>query len=108
MCWSPIGWSFVRGKSQIAMVIGHVCQVVVGEGLFIQHSEKMVVKSLWYLDIENSVIPVFTLKSVFRRIITQSVVYIFSCCHFVMHFKEVTSLQCYITCELHENRGLLI
>ena len=49
MCWPPIGWSFVRGKIQIAMVVGRVCRVVVGEGMFIQrrHSvnEKMVVKS---------------------------------------------------------------
>ena len=39
-------WSFVRGKIQIAMVVGHV-----GEGTFIQrrHSvnEKTVVKSGW-------------------------------------------------------------
>ena len=49
MCWPPIGWSFVRGKIQIAMVVGRVCRVVVGEGSFIQrrHSinEKTVVKS---------------------------------------------------------------
>ena len=32
MCWPPIGWSFVRGKIQIAMVVGRVCRVVVGEG----------------------------------------------------------------------------
>ena len=47
--WQPIGWSFVRGKIQIAMVVGRVCRVVVGEGTFIQrgHSvnEKTVVKS---------------------------------------------------------------
>ena len=36
MCWPPIGWSFVRGKIQIAMVVGRVCRVVVGEGTFIQ------------------------------------------------------------------------
>ena len=51
MCWPPIGWSFVRGKTQIAMVVGRVCRVVVGEGTFIQrrHSvnEKTVVKSGW-------------------------------------------------------------
>ena len=51
MCWPPIGWSFVRGKIQIAMVVGRVCRVVVGEGTFIQrrHSvnEKTVVKSGW-------------------------------------------------------------
>ena len=34
MCWPPIGWSFVRGKIQIAMVVGRVCRVVVGEGSF--------------------------------------------------------------------------
>ena len=32
MCWPPI----VRGKIQIAMVIGRVCRMVVGEGSFIQ------------------------------------------------------------------------
>ena len=37
MCWPPIRWSFVRGKIQIAMVVGRVCRVVVGEGTFIQH-----------------------------------------------------------------------
>ena len=36
MCWPPIGWSFVRGKIQIAMVVGRVCRVVAGEGTFIQ------------------------------------------------------------------------
>ena len=36
MSWPPIGWSFVRGKIQIAMVVGRVCRVVVGEGTFIQ------------------------------------------------------------------------
>ena len=36
MCWPPIGWLFVRGKIQIAIVVGRVCRVVVGEGTFIQ------------------------------------------------------------------------
>ena len=44
-------WSFVRGKIQIAMVVGRVCRVVVGDGRFIQrrHSvnEGTVVKSGW-------------------------------------------------------------
>ena len=43
-------WSLVRGKIQIAMVVGRVCRVVVGEGTFIQrrHSvnkKKTVVKA---------------------------------------------------------------
>ena len=38
MCWPPIEWSFVRGKSQIALVTGHVYQVVVDEEAFIQWS----------------------------------------------------------------------
>ena len=50
MCWPPIGCSFVRGKSQIAM---GVCRVVVDEGSFIQRrqsvSEKQtVVKNGWW------------------------------------------------------------
>ena len=40
MCWPPIGWSFVRGKILIAMVVGRVCRVVVGEGTFIQSMKK--------------------------------------------------------------------
>ena len=53
MCWPPIGWSFVRSKSQIAMVAGRVCWVVVDEGSFIQCrqsvSKKTVVKIVWLL-----------------------------------------------------------
>ena len=41
MCWPPIGWSFVGGKSQIAMVAGRICQVVVDEGSFIQHRQSV-------------------------------------------------------------------
>ena len=44
---APIGWSFIRGESQIPMVAGRVFRVVVDEGSFIQHrqfiSEKTVV-----------------------------------------------------------------
>ena len=50
MSWPLIGWSFVRGKIQIAMVVGRVCRVVVGEGgIQCRHSvnEKTVVKSGW-------------------------------------------------------------
>ena len=51
MCWPPIGWSYVRGKNEIAMVAGRVCRVVVDEGSFILRrqfvGEKMVVKSGW-------------------------------------------------------------
>ena len=51
MCWPPMECSFVRGKSQIAMVAGRVCQVVVDEGSFIQYrqsiSKKTAVKSGW-------------------------------------------------------------
>ena len=32
MCPPPIGWSFIRGKSQIAMVDGRVCRVVLMRG----------------------------------------------------------------------------
>ena len=46
-------WSLVRGKIQIAMVVGRVWRVVVGKGTYIQrrHSvnEKTVVKSGWSL-----------------------------------------------------------
>ena len=53
MCWPPIGWSFVTGKSQIAMVASRVCQMVVEEGSFKQRRlsvrEKTVVKSRWLL-----------------------------------------------------------
>ena len=49
MCWPPIGWLFVRGKSQFAMVAGHVCWMAVGERTFIERrysvSEKTVIKS---------------------------------------------------------------
>ena len=38
MCCPPIEWSFVRGKSQIALVTGHVYPVVVDEETFIQWS----------------------------------------------------------------------
>ena len=51
MYWQPIGWSFVRGKIQVAMVVGRVCRVAVGAGTFIQRrysvNEKTVVKSGW-------------------------------------------------------------
>ena len=36
-----IGWSFIRGKGHIAVVAGHVCQVVVDEGTFIQHTQSV-------------------------------------------------------------------
>ena len=39
MCWSSIGWLFVRGKIQIAMVTGHVFRVVVDEGSSIQRRQ---------------------------------------------------------------------
>ena len=41
MCWPPIGWSYIRGKSQIAMVAGRVCRVVVDEGSFIQRRQSV-------------------------------------------------------------------
>ena len=41
MCWPTIGWSFVRGKSQIAMVAGRACRVVVDEESFIQHRQSV-------------------------------------------------------------------
>ena len=39
MCWPPIELSFVRCKSQTAMVTGRVCRVVVDEGSFIQRCQ---------------------------------------------------------------------
>ena len=52
MCRPPIGWSFVRGKSQIAVVAGRVWSLV--KGSFIQRrqsiSEKTVIKSGWSLN----------------------------------------------------------
>ena len=36
MCCPFVEWLFVRGKSQIAMVAGRVCRVVVDEGSLIQ------------------------------------------------------------------------
>ena len=36
MSWPPIGWSFVRGKIQITMVVDRV----IGEGTFIQSMKK--------------------------------------------------------------------
>ena len=65
MCWPPIGWLFVRGKSQIAMVVGRVCWVVVGEGSFIQRrqsiGDKTVVKKRVVVHVE------FYCTSIHRR-----------------------------------------
>ena len=69
MCWPPNGWSFVRGKIQIAVVVGHVCWVVVDEGKFIQRrqsvSGKAVVKSRWLLMRGSTVLTVCSVAFVF-------------------------------------------